>query len=226
MRDFQCQTKWGCGETWCHLCVLGSDGISRRTGLSRLFILHCVSLATRMSTQARGASSPTVGSREQPPTPTFFLDAPMRPTQVTPRQPVGLSSAVTVGAARQAMGFGRGCTRTSAGSWRWAPPTVRTWRRPALPSATSRAAAPSAPQGSLTSSWRLPRARCGKLVLWQWKTSWCTKRTRKWSQPRAGNGSTTGFPWKVQSECARGHPDECPRCPVGCVLLQMRKPIA
>lgn len=118
MRDFQCQTKWGCGETWCHLCVLGSDGISRRTGLSRLFILHCVSLATRMSTQARGASSPTVGSREQPPTPTFFLDAPMRPTQVTPRRPVGLSSAVTVGAARQAMGFGRGCTRTSAGSWR------------------------------------------------------------------------------------------------------------
>lgn len=226
MRDFQCQTKWGCEEMWCHLGILGSVSVSRRPALARLFISCCVSLATRTSTQVRGASSPTVGSREQPPTQTSFLDAPMLPTQVTPRQPVGLSSAATAAAARRAMGFARGSMRTSAGSWRWAPPTARTWRRPGLPSATSRAAAPSAPRGSPTSSWRLPRARYGKPALWQWKTSWCTKRTRKWSRPRAGNGSTTGFPWKVQSKCPRVYPDGCLRCPVGCMLLQMKKPIA
>lgn len=118
MRHFQCQTKWGCEEMWCHLGISVSVGVSRRPGSARLFISRCVSLATRTSTQVRGASSPTVGSREQPPTPTSFLDAPMLPTQVIPRRPVGLSSAATAGAARRVTGFARGCTRTSAGSWR------------------------------------------------------------------------------------------------------------
>lgn len=210
---------------WCHLGVPGSVSVSKKPGSARVFIWRCVSLATRTSTQARGASSPTVELREQPRTPTSFLGAPMLPPRVTPQRPVGLSSAVTVGAARRVTGFARECMRTSAESWRWAP-TVRTWRRPALPSVMSRAVAPSAPLGSPTSFWQLPRARFGKLALWQWKTSWCTKRTRKWSQPRAGNGSTTGFPWKVQRKHARVCPDGCLWSSVGCVLLQMKKPTA
>lgn len=196
-----------------------------RVTLSMFFISCFFSLTTRMSTWVKGASSLTVGLREQPPTLTSFPDAPMPPTRATHRQPVGLSSAATAGAAQRATGFARGCMRTSAGSWRWAPPTVRTWRRPALPSATSRAAARSAPQGSLTSSWPLPRVRYGRLVLWQWKTFWCTKRIRRWSRPRAGSGSTTGFPWKVRSKREGVHSNRRPRWPLGWVLLRLNIPL-
>lgn len=118
MGDFHCETKRTCEEMWCHLDVSGSVVVFRRPGLARLFISRCVSLPPRTSTQAKGANSPTVGSRERPLTPTSFLDAPMQPTQVTPRRPVGLSSAATAGAARRATGFAKGCTRTFAGSWR------------------------------------------------------------------------------------------------------------
>lgn len=152
----------------------------------------------RMLMRARVASLPTVGSKGPPPTRTSCPGDPMPPTPATHPPPAAPLWAATAAAAPPGTQPARGCTRISDGSWRWAPPTVRAWRRPARRTATSRAAVPWAPRASPISCSRPLRARCVRPEPWQSRTSWCTRRTRRWSRPHGGSGSTTGCPWKVR----------------------------
>lgn len=93
----------------------------------------------------------------------------------------------------------RECMRISSWSWRGAPAmqwSAQWWwdRVPATREAMASGAAVPPRQTQRSAP---PTAWCARPEPSLLRTSWCTKRTRKWNQPDDADGGTIGCPWKV-----------------------------